>query len=134
VKRIWFSIFTPQVGAEAEEILTRVERERAVFELLALRKKYPLLDMKDVVIENFLTPPESPEKCIFAQTTSTISADLKTRVGPCQFGGNPDCSQCGCIASVGLAAVGDHKVVGPLTAGHLFHISNRIGKSLSRTT
>src|SRR3954466_3913112 len=47
VKRIWFSIFTPQVGAEAEEILTRVERERAVFELLALRKKYPLLDMKD---------------------------------------------------------------------------------------
>jgi hypothetical protein len=108
-----------------------VERERVVFELLALRKKYSKLDMQPSVIENFLTPPSSPEMCIFAQTTQTISADLKTRVTPCQFGGTPDCSQCGCIASVGLAAVGDFKVAGPITAGKLFHISNRIGKALS---
>jgi sulfatase maturation enzyme AslB (radical SAM superfamily) len=127
-KRAWFSIFTPQVGAADKEMLSRVERERVVFELLALRKKYSKLDMRPAVIENFLTPPQSPEQCIFAQTTATISADLKTHVGPCQFGGNPDCSQCGCIASVGLSAVGDVKVFGPLTAGKVFHISNKIGK------
>ncbi len=130
-RKIWFSIFTPQVGATDTEILSRVERERVVFELLALRKKYPKLDMQPSVIENFLTPPTGPDKCIFAQTTQTISADLKTRVGPCQFGGTPDCSQCGCIASVGLAAVGDFKVAGPITAGKLFHISNKIGKIFS---
>lgn len=128
-KRVWFSIFTPQKGATDHEILSRVERERVVFELLALRKLYSKLDMQPSVIENFLTPPSSPEECIFAQTTRTISADLKTRVGPCQFGGTPDCAQCGCIASVGLAAVGNHKVFGPITAGKLFHISNRIGKT-----
>lgn len=131
VKRIWFSMFTPQMGAEGAEILTRVERERAVFELLELRKCFPSLDMAASVLDNFLTPPESPEKCIFARTTSTISADLKTHVGPCQFGGEPDCSQCGCIASAGLAAVGDLRF-GPVTAGKLFDISNRIGKTLSR--
>jgi hypothetical protein len=89
--------------------------------------------MAPSVIENFLTPPKSPEQCIFAQTTSTISADLKTQVGPCQFGGDPDCSQCGCIASVGLAAVGDLRILGPITAGKLFHISNSIGKAVSRS-
>jgi sulfatase maturation enzyme AslB (radical SAM superfamily) len=130
-RKVWFSIFTPQKGATDPEILSRVERERVVFELLALRKIYSKLDMQPSVIENFLTPPVGPEKCIFAQTTQTISADLKTRVGPCQFGGSPDCSQCGCIASVGLAAVGDYKVIGPITAGKLFHISNKIGKTLS---
>ena len=41
--------------------LSRVERERVVFELLALRKKYSKLDMQPSVIENFLTPPSSPE-------------------------------------------------------------------------
>lgn len=129
-KRVWFSIFTPQLGAHDAELLSRVQRERVVFELLALRKKYSKLDMQPSVIENFLTPPSSPEMCIFAQTTSTISADLKTKVGPCQFGGSPDCSQCGCIASVALGAVGDVRVLGPLTAGKLFHISNGIGKKL----
>src|SRR6202012_4703055 len=70
----------------------------------------------------------NPEDCIFARTTGTISADLKTQITPCQFGGNPDCAQCGCIASMALAAVGHHRVVGPLTAGQIFMASDRFGK------
>jgi hypothetical protein len=31
---------------------------------------------------------------------------------------------------MGLAAVGHHRVLGPLTAGHLFHASDKIGQSL----
>jgi hypothetical protein len=79
-------------------------------------------------VKEFLKPPTSPEKCIFAQTTHTLSADLKTRITPCQFGGQPDCSQCGCVASMALAAVGDHKVLGPLTAGQIFWVSTAIGR------
>jgi hypothetical protein len=81
------------------------------------------------VIQEILSPPKSPEECIFARTTHTISADLKTKITPCQFGGDPDCSQCGCMASMGLAAVGHYRVVGGLTAGHLFQASDRIGEA-----
>jgi hypothetical protein len=88
--------------------------------------------MHDIVIDEIATPPASPEECIFARTTETISADLKTQITPCQFGGDPDCSQCGCIASMGLAAVGHYKVIGGLTAGHLFMASDRIGKRWRR--
>ena len=86
--------------------------------------------MHDIVIDEIANPPSSPEECIFARTTETISADLKTQITPCQFGGEPDCAQCGCIASMGLAAVGHYKVLGALTAGHLFMASDRLGKSL----
>jgi hypothetical protein len=83
--------------------------------------------MQEGLIREMLAPPASPKDCIFARTTTIISADLKTRITPCQFGGEPDCSQCGCIASMGLAAVGHHRVAGALTAGHLFYASDRVG-------
>ena len=130
--KVWFSIFTPQIGATDPEILTSSQRAAVVAELLELRRRYPVLDMPDAVIREIATPPKSPRECIFARTTETISADLTTRITPCQFGGEPDCEQCGCIVSMGLAAVGHHKVLGPLTAGHLFLASDRVGKTLRK--
>jgi hypothetical protein len=56
---------------------------------------------------------------------------LKTRVTPCQFGGDPDCTQCGCIASMGLAAVGNHKLAGVLPVRHIFNASLAIGRMAS---
>jgi MoaA/NifB/PqqE/SkfB family radical SAM enzyme len=129
VAKIWFSLFTPQRGATDPEILTQAQRIATMVELHELRKKYPILDMPDIVINEISSPPKTPEECIFARTTMTVSADLSTKITPCQFGGNPDCEQCGCIASMGLAAVGHHRVVGPLTAGHLFMASAKIGKA-----
>jgi MoaA/NifB/PqqE/SkfB family radical SAM enzyme len=129
INKVWFSLFTPQIGATGPEILTPEQRVFVVEDLLRLRKLYPILDMAEGLIQEILSPPESPEGCIFARTTHTISADLKTKITPCQFGGEPDCAQCGCIASMGLAAVGHHRVVGPLTAGHLFFASDKLGKS-----
>ncbi len=126
IKKIWMSMFTPQSGAVGPEILTREERLRAVEELMALRSLYQKLDMHESVIREFLHPPASPEQCIFAQTTHTISADLKSRVTPCQFGGNPDCSQCGCIASMGLAAVGNYKLGLGVTAGQIYRASRSL--------
>jgi hypothetical protein len=72
-------------------------------------------------------PPNSPKDCIFALTTHALSADLKTKIVPCQFGGNPDCASCGCIASMGLAAVGAHKLGGIIPVRAIFKASIRIG-------
>ncbi len=128
-KRIWFSIYTPQIGESAVEILSADQRALVVDKLLRLRARFSKLDMKPSMIREFLSPPASPEQCIFAQTTKIISADMKSEVTPCQFGGTPDCSQCGCVASMGLAAVGHKKVLFGLTAGRLFYISNALGRA-----
>ncbi|HEY6374055.1 MAG TPA: radical SAM protein [Edaphobacter sp.] len=133
-KKVWMSIFTPQRHAVGPEILTPRMRASVIAELLRLRPLYPILDMHESALKEFLHPPQSPADCIFARTTHTISADLKTIITPCQFGGQPDCSQCGCIASMGLAAVGHHKVVGGLTAGHLFKASEVVGKTVKKFT
>jgi MoaA/NifB/PqqE/SkfB family radical SAM enzyme len=130
IKKVWMSIFTPQLGAEGPEILTPAVRAAVIAELLRLRPLYPILDMHESALREFLNPPQSPADCIFARTTHTISADLKTVITPCQFGGQPDCSQCGCVASMGLAAVGHHKVIGGLTAGHLFKVSELLGRTV----
>jgi len=132
ILKVWFSTFTPQRGATDVEILTPAQRADVITELRRLRVKYPKLDMADALIAEIDSPPKSPEECIFARTTKTISADLKTKITPCQFGGDPDCGQCGCIASMGLAAVGHYKLVGPLTAGQIFMASDRVGKGLRR--
>jgi hypothetical protein len=88
--------------------------------------------MHDTLIREFTRPITSPRDCIFARTTEIISADLKTRVAPCQFGGDPDCTQCGCIASMGLAAIGNHRLGGVLPVRALFRGSIAIGERMSR--
>ncbi len=128
ITRVWFSIFTPQVGDELPEILTPAERNHAVRDLLQLVKVFPKLEMPPELIQQFMTPPHSPNDCVFALTTQTLSADLKTKITPCQFGGTPDCSSCGCIASMGLAAVAAHKLGGIIPVGALFKASIRIGQ------
>jgi MoaA/NifB/PqqE/SkfB family radical SAM enzyme len=131
VDRVWFSLFTPQVGDYPAERLTKAQRERVVRDLTVLRTKYSKADMPARVLEQFLTPPSSPADCIFSRTTETISADLTTRITPCQFGGVPDCSDCGCYASMGLAAIGEHKLAGIIPVGGLFKISARIGDAVA---
>lgn len=132
IRKIWMSMFTPQIGAIGPEILTREQRVQAVKELLRLRQLFSKLDMPEGLIQEFLHPPESPDACIFAQTTHTISADLKSKITPCQFGGTPDCSQCGCFASMGLAAVGNYKLGLGVTAGDIYWVSNSISRALPR--
>jgi MoaA/NifB/PqqE/SkfB family radical SAM enzyme len=132
IKKIWMSMFTPQIGSNGPEILTQAERRRAADDLFQLRRLFPKLDMPEGLVQEFLHPPASPEVCIFAQTTHTISADLKSRITPCQFGGNPDCSQCGCIASMALAAVGNYKLALGVTAGDIYRASTSIGKVIGK--
>jgi sulfatase maturation enzyme AslB (radical SAM superfamily) len=126
-EKIWFSLFTPQVGETSYEILPRAARLQVVGDLLDIREKYPKLSMTKLAIEGFLNPPSKPSDCIFANVTSTYTSDLKTRVGPCQFGGNPDCSQCGCIASAGLNSIGKFKTPGGIPIQWIYEESFKIG-------
>lgn len=132
VRTIWLSLYTPQVGEQSAEMLTPADRANVVKELKRLRPNYPKLQMPAAVIDAYLTPPDSPSDCIFAQTTECISADLQTHIGPCQFGGTPDCSNCGCMASAGLAAVGRHKLGGVIPVDVLFKGSLGVGHAVNR--
>jgi sulfatase maturation enzyme AslB (radical SAM superfamily) len=133
IKKVWFSLYTPQVRDRQPEILTAEERKRAVAEMVELRKEYRKLDMAEGLIRQFSAPPETPDKCVFALTTTTISADLKTAITPCQFGGTPDCASCGCIASMGLAAVAKHKLGGLIPVGAIFKASIKIGRTRAKS-
>jgi MoaA/NifB/PqqE/SkfB family radical SAM enzyme len=130
VRQIWFSLYTPQIGEQSAEILTPHDRERVIAALMSLRKKYRKIAMPEGLVKQYGTPPDAPDECIFAQTTSCISADFEHRITPCQFGGNPDCSQCGCIASAGLMAVGAHRLPGGIRVGAIFETSFKIGRAM----
>ena len=132
IKKVWFSLFTPQVGDQMPEMLSSEERQRAITEMLGLRAQYAKLDMPESVIRQFASPPQNPQDCVFARTTQTLSADLETKITPCQFGGNPDCSSCGCVASMGLASIAAYKLGGILSVGAIFKASIRIGETRNR--
>ncbi|MEQ1764161.1 MAG: radical SAM protein [Pyrinomonadaceae bacterium] len=129
VRQIWMSLFTPQIGADDAEILDPELRERVISEFVELREKYPKLVFPDMVATGYREPPKSPAECIFSKTTLNLTADLTSRVSPCQFGGTPDCSQCGCIASAGLAAVGNYKLFNTLPLHRIYGVSDRIGQT-----
>ena len=128
--KIWFSLYTPQIGEVSEEILTPQDRERVVAALMSMRRRFPKIGMREGLIQQYATPPRSPEECVFAQTTTCISADFEHRITPCQFGGNPDCTQCGCMASAGLKAVAAHRLPGGIRVGAIYERSLRFGRAV----
>lgn len=126
-RKIWFSLYTPQEGDCSEERLTPEDRARAIRELAALRHRFPKMDLSQPILDGYIQPPGSPEECIFAQSTICVTADLQTRITPCQFGGNPVCSECGCIAAAGLVAIGRYKLAGMLPVSSIFALSRKVG-------
>ena len=77
-------------------------------------------------------PPQNPDECMFSKTTDCLSSDLKRVVTPCQYGGDPDCTQCGCMASVGLGALGDYKLGGVMPLRKIFDVSLAVGKGMKK--
>jgi sulfatase maturation enzyme AslB (radical SAM superfamily) len=132
VTKIWMSLYTPQVGEVSDERLRPADRQAVVADLLALRLRYPKLALPQGLIDVYANPPDSPAECVFSKITTTISADLTTRISPCQFGGNPDCSSCGCIASAGLAAVARHQLFGFIPVGSIFSGSVKVGERVRK--
>ena len=131
-RQIWVSLYTPQLGESSAEMLQPPDRERVVAALMHLRTIHPKLKMPKGMIQVYSEPPQHPGECTFAQTTMCISADFKRQISPCQFGGTPDCANCGCIASAGLGAVARHRLPGGIRVGAIFENSLRIGRSVRR--
>jgi hypothetical protein len=132
VRNIWVSLYSPQRGEQSAECLNAAQREQVARELPRLRALYPKLLTPKGYAEALLNPPKSPKECGFSRLSKNFSADLKTHVEPCVFGGDPDCSQCGCSASAATHWVSGIKVIGPLKARHLLHGSMRIGSAMAR--
>lgn len=127
-RKLWFSIFTPQKGANTSERLMPSQRKQAIADLAILRKHYPELDMPESMIRQFSPLPPGPGDRVFPLTTKTVSANLKTVISSCQFGGNPDCSSCGCIASIRPAAIDQHKLGGVTLVSAIFRASLKVCK------
>jgi organic radical activating enzyme len=128
VEKVWVSLYTPQLGEVSDERLTAADRAQVVGDLMALRRRYPKLAVPEPLLEVYANPPESPDECVFARLTRNISADLQTPVSPCTLGGKPDCSNCGCAASAGLAAVARHRLFGVVPISALLNASVAIGE------
>jgi hypothetical protein len=132
VEQIWMSLYTPQMGEISEERLRPADRESAIADLMALRLRYPKLKMPAGLIDAYSSPPQSPEDCVFARTTLCVSADLSTKIAPCQFGGAPDCANCGCMASAGLTAVARHRLFGVIPLAQVFAGSMKVGEQIRK--
>lgn len=132
VNRIWFSVYTPQRGEQSPEMLTPEDRRSLADQFPALSRRYPKVLVPDGMARAFLHPPANPGECIFSRMSVNYTADLKTMVEPCIFGGDPDCSQCGCSISAGLHWVGGLPVAGPLKVRHLVRGSMAAGAMINR--
>ena len=74
VKRIWFSMYTPQQGEQSAEMLTQEDRRLLVDEIGALHARHPkLMDMIPAVTRGYLKPP-----------TRRTTASLRRRQGACR--------------------------------------------------
>lgn len=132
VNRIWVSVYTPQLGEQSPETLTPADRGALAAQLPALYKKYPKLLFNEGMAAAFLEPPKNPDDCLFAKMSANYSADLKSRVEPCVFGGSPDCSQCGCTISSALHWIKGVKIAGPLKVAHFVSASVNTGVLMNR--
>jgi sulfatase maturation enzyme AslB (radical SAM superfamily) len=132
-RRIWFSLYTPQIGEVSDERLSDEDRRHVAAEILSLGPRYSKLEAsRRMVLEGLLDPPTSPDACIFARTTHCLSADLQTIVTPCQLGGTPECSDCGCLAASALTAVGRYRLPGGIPVSRMLDWSEAVGRRIGR--
>ena len=132
VVRIWISTYTPQNGEHSPEMLTPADRQFVTQELLRAKARHPKLLMSTGLAQAMVAPPANPRQCMFARMSTNYSADLKTRVEPCVFGGDPDCSQCGCAVSSGLHWVKDIRLATGLKVEDIALTSAAVGEFVGR--
>jgi organic radical activating enzyme len=131
IRKIWFSVYTPQEGDQSPERLRPVDRP-ILFEELAAVSQFPKVHLPRLVLDGYRYPPRSPQECTFARLTTCLSADLKTNVGPCQLGGKPVCEECGCMASAGMHGLARLKLAGLVPVSAILNASFRLGANASR--
>ena len=106
VRQILYSLYTPQIGEVSDEILRPDDRRRVINDLHAMRRRYPKLLLPKEALAVYANPPQSPEECVFARMTTTISA--------------------------GLAAIARHRLLGVIPVSALLKGSIKIGEQMRR--
>ena len=132
IDRVALSIYTPQVGERSEEVLSSEARAELVRQLPGLKKRFPALVLNKEMLRGFRAPPKSPAQCTFAKMSVNYSADFKTRVEPCVFGGSPDCTRCGCAATAIVGGVAEKPLLGPVKVSHVMNASIAVGSVVGR--
>ena len=132
VQSIWVSTYTPQLNERTSEMLTPVQRQLIIRSVDKWRRTFPRILMDARTSVALANPPTTPRECAFAQLSVNYSADLKTRVEPCIFGGTPDCSQCGCAISVAAHGIEQVKLAGFISVGTLVKASTIAGSLVNR--
>ncbi len=132
IDRIALSMYTPQVGEQSEEILSGEARAELVRILPGLKQRFPALVLSEEMLLGFRAPPKSPAQCALSKMSVNYSADLKTRVEPCVFGGSPDCGQCGCAATALIGGVAETQLLGPVRVAHVMNASIAMGSFVGR--
>jgi sulfatase maturation enzyme AslB (radical SAM superfamily) len=132
VVRIWASVYTPQKNEHTAEMLSPSERRTVAEELERLQPRYRKLLMNRGIARAIQEPPTAPSECLFARMSTNYSADLRTRVEPCIFGGTPDCSQCGCAISSGLHWLKTVRVARLVQISTLVNSSVAIGSAVGK--
>ncbi len=132
VGHIWVSLYSPQRNEQSPERFTAEQRRQVTSKLPRLRALYPKLLTGAGYAQALLNPPASPRQCTFSRLSKNYSADLVTHVEPCVFGGDPDCSQCGCSASAAAHWISEMRLAGPFKAKHVLRGSMWIGSAMAR--
>ncbi len=127
VRQIWFSVYTPQEGDDSAERLTPADRTNLLEDLSIIAAEFPKAYIPRMVLEAYRNPPQSPRECTFARLSTCVSADMETRISPCQLGGKPVCAECGCLASIGMHAVASLKLAGLVPLSAILNASMSIG-------
>lgn len=132
VRKILVSTYTPQVGEHSPEMLTAEHRAYIAAQMERWRRQYPKVLVNQFFASSLMHTPASPKQCTFARMSVNYTADLSTRVEPCILGGAPDCSQCGCAASVGIEALRLVPLKAGLRVGHLVDVSVGCGTFVNK--
>ena len=119
VKRIWFSLYTPQKGEESPERLLPDDRELLVKEITSLHATEPKLhDMIPSVVRGYLHPPQNPTSASSRRRPPASRRILKKPITPCRVRRRPGLHAVRVHGVGGLQAVGEYRLGGviPLNA------------------
>jgi len=125
IEKVWFSLFTPQVGDRMPEILSSEERAQAIADMVELRKQHPKLDMPEAVIRQFASPPHRPQIVFCAHDSDRCRRTCRPRSLHASLAGiliaRPAMHRIH-----GLASIAAHKLGGILSVGTIFKASSRL--------
>ena len=99
--------------------------------LRGLVAKYDKMQMPEGLLDALAAPPRLARR-LHLRANDRVLSRRTSRSGSrrASSAATPDCEQCGCMASAGLKAVGNHRLPGGLQLGSIFRASLAIGETV----